>query len=76
MHGGVDGMWSRWWHGVRLAHWRGGTLDDVPGWAFERATPLPCATGNEMYQRRFKTYAPATLPAIAMSKVHYFRVAR
>lgn len=32
--------------------------------------------GTEMYLRRFKIYAPATMPASAMSKVDYFRVAR
>jgi len=32
--------------------------------------------GTEMYLRRFKIYAAATMPASAMSKVDYFRVAR
>jgi hypothetical protein len=32
--------------------------------------------GTEMYLRRFKIYAPGTMPAGAMSKVDYFRVAR
>jgi hypothetical protein len=32
--------------------------------------------GTEMYLRSFKIYAPATMPASAMSKVDYFRVAR
>jgi hypothetical protein len=32
--------------------------------------------GTEMYLRRFKIYAPATMPPGAMSKMDYFRVAR
>src|SRR5712692_6656043 len=32
--------------------------------------------GTEMYQRSFKIYAPATMPASAMSKVDYFPVGR
>jgi hypothetical protein len=31
--------------------------------------------GTEMYPRRFKIYAPATMPESAVSKVDYFRVA-
>jgi hypothetical protein len=32
--------------------------------------------GTEMYQRSFNIYAPAIMPASAMSKVDYFRMAR
>ena len=32
--------------------------------------------GTEKYHRSFKIYAPATMPASAMSKVDYFWVAR
>ncbi len=32
--------------------------------------------GTEIYQRSFKIYASATMPAGAMSNVDYFRVAR
>lgn len=32
--------------------------------------------GTEMHQRSFNIYAPAAMPASAMSKVDYFRVTR
>jgi len=52
-------------------------LVETPDWGIRACQSIAIrVNGTEMHQRSFKIYTPATMPASAMSKMDYFRVAR